>query len=62
MSVSDTAYYLITAALTFLVATWLGDQQVMQGFSIGVALVVCLCNQEKWGHAAEAWARRRLGL
>jgi hypothetical protein len=36
-------------------------EKVMEGFAIGVAMMVCLQNSKKWGDAAEAWARRKLG-
>jgi hypothetical protein len=58
---SNTSYYLIVSAIGFGLATWTADHPVIQGFYIGVAMMVCIFNQKKWGNAAEAWARRKLG-
>jgi hypothetical protein len=40
-------YYLIVAAIGFLVATWVGDR-VIQGVAIGIALMVCIYTTEAW--------------
>jgi uncharacterized membrane protein YiaA len=61
MTTGDTIWYLIVATVTFLVGIWIADR-ALQGFSIGVAVMVCLVNSRKWGAAAETWTRHKLGL
>jgi hypothetical protein len=51
MSASASVFYLIVAALTFSIAMWVNDQ-VMMGFSIGIATTVCAC-------AIDAWTQRK---
>ncbi len=52
MSTNDSVFYLIVAAVVYLVATWIEDR-VMQGYAVGVATVVAAC-------AMDAWTKRKL--